>query len=91
MKTNCTSGEPTFWVGMSANQVRILRFAMGCILLAKEIDAPLAVAVSRNTDSRNSPPGIDNGLLWETVETFEHSLKEIFDGGDYPGLDEPGG
>ncbi len=70
MKTKITHDEVTYWVGMTDSQMRVLRFAMGGVLLAKETDLPLARAVERQGVT-------DAPFMWETILAFEKGLEEL--------------
>ena len=74
MKTKIENGEKTFWLGMTETQLRVLRFAIGGVLLSKDTELPLAESISRQG---GGTVVTDTAFLWETIEALEHGLGEL--------------
>ena len=71
MRTNITNGDKTYWVGMTETQLGILRHSVNAMLLANSAEITFLVALHRTRQ------GIDNALVWETIEALEKGLETL--------------
>ena len=71
MKTKVEYGEKTYWVGLTLGQVKALRFLCAVVLTLKETGADFNTTMERTNDADGG-----HGLLWESTEALEASLKE---------------
>lgn len=71
MKTKVENGDKTYWVGMTLAQVKSLRFLCAVVLTWKETGTDFATMIERTNDADGG-----HGLMWESTEALEASLKE---------------